>query len=82
MGLIFWKKPKSPSHEFSEKVLKRISMIATPDLTAWVDQALSEINRCMSSYEGSRDPIHVEDALVGAEALYALVSELHKRSVV
>jgi len=82
VGLVFWKKPKSPSHEFSEKVLKRISMIATPDLTNWVDQALSETSRCMSSYESSKDPVHIEDALVGAEAIYALVSELHKRSVV
>ena len=82
MGLKFWKKPKSPNHEFSEKVLKRISMIATPDLTSWVDQALSETNRCMSSYESSKDPVYIEDALVGAEAIYALVSELHKRSVV
>jgi hypothetical protein len=82
VGLVFWKKPKSSSHEFSEKVLKRISMIATPDLTNWVDQALSETSRCMSSYESSKDPVHIEDALVGAEAIYALVSELHKRSVV
>lgn len=82
MGLMFWKKPKNSTHEFSEKVLKRISMIATPDLSAWVDQALSETSRCMSNYETSKDPVHIEDALVGAEAIYALVFELHKRSVV
>jgi hypothetical protein len=68
-----WNKP------FSEKVLKRVAKIPTGELSIWADQALYELGRCLSSYERSRDPLYLNEALAGAEALHAVVDELHKR---
>lgn len=68
-----WNKP------FSEKVAKRVAKIPTGELSIWADQALYELGRCLSSYERSRDPLYLNEALAGAEALHAVVDELHKR---
>ena len=82
MGLAFWRKPKPEPKPFPEKLANRVSRIATADLSSWVDQALSETSRSISSYESSGDILHLKEALIGAEAVNALVSELHSRSVV
>ena len=65
-----WKKP------FSEKVAKRVSKIPTGELEAWVDQSTYEIGRCMSSYTRSREKVYLDEALLGAEALHAVIDEL------
>jgi hypothetical protein len=71
-----WLKP------FPEKLANRVAKIATPDLITWVDQAMSETNRCISAYQRNGETVFVEDMLIGAEAINALVSELHRRTVV
>jgi len=71
-----WVKP------FPEKLANRVSKIATPDLITWIDQALSETNRCVSNYHRSGETSSIDDMLVGAEAINALVSELRRRTVV
>lgn len=77
---IFNKKPKTPwTKPFSETVAKRVSKIPTGELTLWVDNALYEVGRCVSSYERSRDIKILEEALSGAEAVHAVVNELHTR---
>jgi hypothetical protein len=43
---------------------------------------MNDLGRCINKYEESREAIYLEEALVGAEALHAVVDELHKRSVV
>lgn len=45
----------------------------------WVDQSIYELGRCMSSYSKSKDKLYLEEARTGAEALHAVVEELHKR---
>ena len=71
-----WDKP------FSEKVAKRVSRIATGELNAWSEQALSELNRCLSGYQRTQDDIYLREALMGAEALHAVVNEIYNRTVV
>lgn len=68
-----WTKP------FSEKIAKRVSRIPTAELEMWVDQSIYELGRCMSSYSKSKDKLYLEEARTGAEALHAVVEELHKR---
>ena len=69
-----WIKP------FPEKVAKRVSKIPTTELEMWIDQSLYEVGRCISSYSKSRDKLYLEEALQGAEALNAVVDELHRRA--
>lgn len=68
-----WDKP------FPEKVAKRVSRIPTGELEAWIDQALTEVGKCVSLYTKTRDPIYLEEAVKGAEAVHAVTSELHTR---
>lgn len=71
---------KAPQHKlFSDKVAKRVSKIPTADLEIWIDQALTEISRCMVTYSKAQNKVFLDEALNGAEALHAVVNELHKR---
>jgi hypothetical protein len=69
-----WDKP------FSEKVAKRVSRIPTAELEMWIDQAIYEVGKCLSSYQKSREKVYLDEARNGAEALHAVVEELYKRS--
>lgn len=68
-----WTKP------FSEKVAKRVSRIPTGELEIWIDQSIYEIGRCMSAYSKSREKAYLDEALIGAEALHAVIDELNRR---
>ena len=68
-----WDKP------FSEKIAKRVSRIPTGELEMWIDQSLYDIGRCISSYQKSREQVFLDEARQGAEAMHAVVEELHKR---
>jgi hypothetical protein len=83
MGLKFWAKKENWDKPFSEKVAKRISKIATPDLTMWLEQAISETNRALSNYQkNTSDVISLQDLTLGAEAIHALAAEINKRSMI
>jgi hypothetical protein len=69
-----WEKP------FSEKVAKRVAKIPTLDLEMWAEQAIYDIGRCLSSYQKHRDDIYLNEALVGSEALHAVINELGYRT--
>lgn len=68
-----WNKP------FPEKLAKRVSRIPTGELESWIDQALTEVGKCLSMYTKSRDSVYLEEALKGAEAVHAVTHELHAR---
>lgn len=77
---MFKRKPKEPwVKPFSEKVKVRISKIPTGELTIWVDQAMYDLGRCLNQYERSRSITFLDEALTGAEAIHAVVDELHSR---
>lgn len=68
-----WEKP------FSEKIAKRVAKIPTGELEMWVDQSIYELGRCLSNYQKSREKFYLDEARQGAEALHAVVEELHRR---
>jgi hypothetical protein len=70
-----WIKP------FSEKVSNRVAKIPTMELEQWIDQSLYEIGRCMTTYNKQRDSTFLKEALVGAEALHAVIDELARRTI-
>lgn len=68
-----WDKP------FPEKIAKRVAKIPTGELEMWIDQALFDVGRCISNYQKSREQFYLDEARQGAEAIHAVVEELHKR---
>ena len=70
-----WKKKDSLT-----KVQERVSKIDTPSLTSWAENSLFGIGKCITSYQRSREAADLEEALLGAECLYAVMQELMARS--
>lgn len=68
-----WEKP------FPEKLAKRVSKIPTAELEMWVEQSIIEISKCMTYYSRKRDTAYIEEAVMGAEALHAVLDELKTR---
>jgi len=50
------------------------------ELEVWVEQSIYEVGRCMSGYQRHRDQVYLDEALNGAEALHAVINELHSRT--
>ena len=83
MGLTFKRKRKKIwDKPFSEKVAKRVSRIPTGELAQWAEQALYETNRVLDTYLRTYDDAFLEEALIGAEAVHAVINEYYNRSVV
>lgn len=74
-----FKKKEPVVKTFDERILKRVKKIPTGELTMWIDQAMFDLGRCISQFEKSRDPNALKEALTGAEAIHAVVDELHTR---
>lgn len=71
---------KKDGSQPQSKVEKRVASIATPDLVTWAENALFVIGREVTSWMKTKEPFHLEEAELGAEALTAVVKELKKRS--
>ena len=71
-----WEKP------FPENIAKRVKKIPTAQLAPWAETCMNEINKCLIEFGNSRAELYIKEALKGAEALHAIVDELHNRSVV
>lgn len=76
---MFFKKKTVWEKPFSEKVAKRVSKIPTGELEMWAEQSLYELGRCLSAYSKNRESFLLDEALNGAEAIHAVVNELHTR---
>lgn len=76
----FRKKNNNWDKPFSEKVAKRVARIPTAELEMWIEQAVFEVGRCLSGYKKNRELVYLTEARNGAEALHAVIEELHKRS--
>ena len=74
-----FKKKETWNKPFSEKIAKRVKKIPTGELTMWVDQAMLDLGRCISHYDRTREAYILDEALTGAEAIHAVVDELHSR---
>jgi hypothetical protein len=62
------------------KIQKRVERLSTPDLVMWAENALFVIGRELNGYLRSYDKKVLEEADLGAEALYAITQELKKRA--
>lgn len=63
------------------KIQKRVATISTPDLVAWTENALFTIGKNVTGWQ--RNPSEdylLEEADLGAEALYAITQELKRRA--
>jgi hypothetical protein len=72
-----WNKSKQPQQS---RVEKRVASIPTDDLVSWSEQALFGIGRHLTSWQKNRNIQDLDEAEVAAEALYAVVRELKKRT--
>jgi hypothetical protein len=75
-------KRKPLEKPFPEKLARRVTRIPTADLASWAEQSLNEISRCVSKYQSTQEQLYLDEALKGAEALNAVISELHKRCTI
>lgn len=73
-----FKKKSNPERE-KTKVERRVESLPTSELLPWTENALYTIGRNLSSWQKSQDPYTLEEARVGAEALYVILETLKKR---
>jgi hypothetical protein len=76
--MIFQKKKDGPQP--LTKLQKRVAGISTPELITWAENALFVIGKEVTGWARSRDVALLEEADLGAEALYAITQELKKRA--
>jgi len=62
------------------RIEKRVSVIDTPDLIKWADQALFGIGRGLTDWGRTDEYLALEEAKIGAESLLAVLEELARRS--
>jgi len=77
---MFKKKVNNWDKPFSERIARRVRQIPTRELDVWVDQAMFDLGRNLSNFTKSGDFNYVEEALIGAEAIHAVVNELYVRN--
>jgi hypothetical protein len=57
----------------------RVSKIGTSELVLWAENALFAIGKNLTQWSRSQDPVLLEEAHIGAEALLAITTELKNR---
>lgn len=72
-----WTKKKE--QEIS-KIQKRVDKIPTGDLASWADQCLVTIDRNLAEWKRSSDPLALEEAVMGSEALHVVISTIQRRN--
>lgn len=73
---------RTPEERAQTPVERRVARIATPDLQAWAEQALSALGRSLRDFQRSQADADLREAEMGAEALLAVVRELRRRTSV
>lgn len=69
-----------PNKPFSKKIVKRIAVSSTEDLDNWVDMSIQDISRAMVTYHRTGAQADLEDALLSAEVLHAILDTLKTRA--
>ncbi len=57
-----------------------MSGIGTPDLIMWAENALFVIGKEITHHQRSKSEDALDEALLGADALVAIIKELQKRA--
>ena len=58
---------------------KRVSKIGTSDLIMWAENALYVIGKEITHHQRDKNEYSLDEALLGAEALTAIIKELQRR---
>ena len=69
---------KNPARERT-RVEKRVDSLPTSELLPWTENALYTIGRNLSSWQRTQNEASLEEARVGAEALYVILEARKKR---
>lgn len=74
------RKRPAPEDRALQRARGRAARIPTPELLSWADQAIFGIGRHMDRYRRSGISEDLQEAVSGAAALYAVLSEVERRS--
>ena len=66
--------------EPESKIAKRLARLPEADLVAWGAQEIYTAGRNLSAYQREGNPVFLEEAAAGAEALQAVVQEIRRRA--
>lgn len=72
-------KKKKDGLQLPTKLMQRVEKIPTHELVTWCENALYVIGKNVAG-TGTKTPEQYEEAVLGAEALYAITLELRKRA--
>jgi hypothetical protein len=70
---------KKAGHQLPTKLTERVSKLPTSELVIWTENALFAIGKNVAGV-GAKTPEQYAEAVMGAEALYAITLELKKRA--
>lgn len=79
-GPVFGRPSRPDPDRDLAKMRSRTAKIPTADLLNWAEQAEMGIGRHLSDYRRQHAPDDLEEAIMGACALYAVLCDLRKRS--
>lgn len=63
------------------KLMRRVSSLSTQELLGWTDQIIYSVGRNISSWQKTQNKSSLDEAHMGAEALYAILDTLKERAV-
>ena len=73
-------KKKTDGHQSQTKLQKRVAQISTPELVTWAENSLFVIGKEVTGWMRTKEAALLDEADLGAEALYAITQELKKRA--
>jgi len=73
-------KKKTDGHQPQTKLEKRVASISTPELVMWAENSLFVIGKEVTGWMRTHDHALLDEADLGAEALYAITQELKRRA--
>lgn len=76
-----WGKRKSTSNGYlPKKIVDRVSVLSTPDLIQWADQAIYTTGRSLTAHQRQPSVDLLAEAVTGAQVLLAITEEIAHRS--
>lgn len=73
-------KKKTDGLQSQTKLQKRVAQISTPELVTWAENSLFVIGKEVTGWMRTKEAALLDEADLGAEALYAITQELKKRA--
>ena len=71
---------KRDGHQPPNRIQKRVSKIATPDLIQWMEHSTITIGRCISEWQRSQSSEMLDEVLLAAEVFHEIAKELKRRN--